>query len=112
MESSLKQKRLFALGVAISSLVMMTATSTAQIRPAETAARGEFLKKLVVAAVERSHHAVRYDPAYVRIPYPGGDVPADTGVCTDEIMRAYRAVGIDLQKDVHEDMEQNFSSYP
>jgi len=55
---------------------------------------------------------VRYDPAYVRIPYLGGDVPADTGVCTDEVIRSYRAVGIDLQKEVHEDMEQNFSAYP
>jgi len=55
---------------------------------------------------------VRYDPAYVRIPYPGGDVPGDTGVCTDEVIRAYRAVGIDLQKEVHEDMEQNFAAYP
>jgi len=55
---------------------------------------------------------VRYDPAYVRIPYPGGDVPADTGVCTDEIIRSFRAVGIDLQKEVHEDMAQNFSAYP
>jgi uncharacterized protein len=62
--------------------------------------------------VERTHYVARYDPAYVRIPYPGGDVPADTGVCTDEVIRAYRAVGIDLQKEVHEDMEQNFSAYP
>jgi uncharacterized protein YijF (DUF1287 family) len=46
------------------------------------------------------------------MPYPGGDVPAGTGVCTDEIIRAYRAVGVDLQKEVHEDMEQNFSAYP
>lgn len=55
---------------------------------------------------------VRYDPAYVRIPYPGGDVPADTGVCTDEVIRSYRAAGVDLQKEVHEDMAQNFSAYP
>jgi len=66
----------------------------------------------VAAAVERTQHAVRYDPAYVRIPYPGGDVPADTGVCTDEVIRAYRAVGVDLQKEVHEDMAANFSAYP
>jgi hypothetical protein len=59
-------------------------------------ARQEFLKKLVAAAEERTHHTVRYDPAYVRIPYPGGDVPADTGVCTDEVIRSYRAVGVDL----------------
>ena len=71
-----------------------------------------FLQKLVAATIERTHHVVRYDPAYVRIPYPGGDVPADTGVCTDEVIRAYRAVGVDLQKEVHEDMVQNFSAYP
>lgn len=71
-----------------------------------------FLQKLVAAAIERTHHTVRYDPAYVRIPYPNGDVPSETGVCTDEIIRAYRAVGIDLQKEVHEDMLRNFSAYP
>jgi len=74
--------------------------------------RQEFLTKLVAAAEERTHHAVRYDGAYVRIPYPGGDVPPDRGVCTDEIIRSYRALGVDLQKEVHEDMEQNFSAYP
>ena len=72
----------------------------------------QFLRRLVDAAIDRTHHSVRYDSAYVRIPYPGGDVPADTGVCTDEVIRAYRAVGVDLQKDVHEDMEHNFSAYP
>ena len=66
---------------------------------------------MVTAATERTNHTVRYDPAYVRIPYPRGDVPADTGVCTDEVIRAYRALGIDLQKEVHEDMVQNFSAY-
>ncbi|HUA60322.1 MAG TPA: DUF1287 domain-containing protein [Verrucomicrobiae bacterium] len=70
------------------------------------------MRKLVAAAIERTHHQVRYDPAYVRIPYPGGDVPPGTGVCTDEIIRSYRAVGVDLQKEVHEDMVQNFSAYP
>lgn len=71
-----------------------------------------FRKRLVAAAVERTHHTVRYISAYVRIPYPGGDVPAETGVCTDEIIRSYRAVGVDLQKEVHIDMVQNFSAYP
>jgi len=74
--------------------------------------RAEFTRRLVAAAVERTHHSVRYVSEYVRIPYPGGDVPADTGVCTDEIIRAYRAVGVDLQKEVHEDMLQNFAAYP
>jgi uncharacterized protein YijF (DUF1287 family) len=74
--------------------------------------RREFTQRLVAAAIERTHHVVRYDPAYVRIPYPGGDVPADTGVCTDEIIRSYRSVGVDLEKEVHEDMVQNFDQYP
>lgn len=74
--------------------------------------RQEFTVRLVAAAIERTHHPVRYVSAYVRIPYPGGDVPADTGVCTDEIIRSYRAVGVDLQKEVHEDMAQNFAAYP
>ncbi len=73
--------------------------------------RDQFLRRLVSAAVERTHHSVQYDPAYVRMPYPGGDVPQDRGVCTDEIIRIYRAVGIDLQKDVHEDMERDFAAY-
>jgi uncharacterized protein len=84
----------------------------AQTGRVEPRAKQEFLRQLVAAAEERSHHAVRYDPAYARIPYPGGDVPGDTGVCTDEVIRTYRAVGIDLQKEVHEDMELNFSAYP
>lgn len=74
--------------------------------------RDEFTRKLVAAAIERTHHSVRYVSEYVRIPYPDGDVPADTGVCTDEIIRSYRAVGVDLQKEVHEDMLQSFSAYP
>jgi uncharacterized protein YijF (DUF1287 family) len=74
--------------------------------------RAEFTERLVAAAVARSRVHVRYDAAYVRIPYPGGDVPANTGTCADEIIRIYRAVGIDLQKQVHEDMSTNFTLYP
>lgn len=84
----------------------------AQSSPSSEARRREFTQRLVAAAIERTHHVVRYDSAYVRIPYPGGDVPADTGVCTDEIIRSYRSVGVDLQKEVHEDMAQNFDLYP
>src|SRR5215831_1098501 len=94
------------------TLLFVQASSIAQTQPASVSAHQEFLKKLVAAAEERTHHTVRYDPAYVRIPYPGGDVPEDTGVCTDEVIRSYRAVGIDLQKEVHEDMEKHFSAYP
>jgi uncharacterized protein YijF (DUF1287 family) len=79
---------------------------------AETTAQREFLQKVAAAAIQRTHHAVRYDPSYVRIPYPGGDVPSNTGVCTDEVIRVYRMLGIDLQKEVHEDMLRNFEAYP
>ena len=55
---------------------------------------------------------VTYDPAYFRLDYPNGDVPSNKGVCTDVVIRVYRKLGIDLQKEVHEDMEQNFDQYP
>jgi uncharacterized protein YijF (DUF1287 family) len=53
-----------------------------------------------------------YDPAYRVIPYPDGDVPLETGVCSDVVIRAYRALGVDLQKEVHQDMSKRFSQYP
>lgn len=71
-----------------------------------------FAERLVEAAVYRATQKVRYDPAYVVLEYPGGDVPAHTGVCTDVVIRSLRAVGIDLQKEVHEDMKRNFYLYP
>ncbi len=65
------------------------------------------------AAQQRTQADVRYDPKYVALTYPGGDVPADTGVCTDVIIRTYRnAFGYDFQKAVHEDMRRNFKAYP
>lgn len=71
-----------------------------------------FFLQLSAAAIERTKHPARYDPAYIAIPYPNGDVPLDIGVCADEIVRTYRALGTDLQKEVHDDMIQAFSSYP
>lgn len=72
----------------------------------------DFYVKLVDKAIEQTKHKVTYDPAYVQIKYPNGDVPLNTGVCTDLVIRAYRGVGIDLQKEVHEDMAKHFSEYP
>ncbi len=69
--------------------------------------------RLVAAAIERTRQSVVYDGAYRRIAYPGGDVPAGVGVCTDVVIRAYRAgLGLDLQQRVHEDMARNFAAYP
>jgi uncharacterized protein YijF (DUF1287 family) len=92
--------------------LLITVDATTQTNIVPSIGSSEFLKRLVAAAMERTHHPVRYDAAYVKIPYPGGDVPADTGVCSDEVVRAYRAVGVDLQKEVHEDMLREFSAYP
>jgi uncharacterized protein YijF (DUF1287 family) len=70
------------------------------------------LERLVAAANERTNHEVEYDGSYFKLDYPNGDVPAGKGVCTDEVIRSYRALGIDLQKEVHEDMQANFARYP
>lgn len=72
----------------------------------------DFYQRLVKATKEIINPSIKYDPSYVRLSYPGGDVPADRGVCTDVVIRAYRKLGIDLQKEVHEDMRANFSLYP
>jgi len=68
--------------------------------------------RISAAALDRTKHHVTYDPAYFSLEYPGGDVPADKGVCTDVVIRTYRKLGVDLQKLVHEDMRKSFSKYP
>lgn len=67
---------------------------------------------LIAASRARIPLGEIYDPSYYSIPYPGGDVPNDRGVCTDVVIRAYRKLGIDFQKIIHEDMASNFSAYP
>jgi uncharacterized protein YijF (DUF1287 family) len=71
-----------------------------------------FEEKLSNAAISIIDKNVIYTPDYVSLKYPNGDVPAKTGVCSDVVIRAYRKLGIDLQKEVHEDMKANFSQYP
>lgn len=70
------------------------------------------LKQIVEAGLEQTDYTFHYDPSYTRINYPGGDVPRERGVCTDVVIRAFRKVGVDLQKEVHEDMKRNFQAYP
>lgn len=72
----------------------------------------DFYQRLSDAALSLTKQNVTYDPSYFSIPYPNGDVPENVGVCTDVVIRAYRKVGIDLQKNVHEDMKANFKLYP
>lgn len=71
-----------------------------------------FYNQLSESALELTRQEVEYDPSYFSIPYPNGDVPPGKGVCTDVVIRAYRKCGIDLQKQVHEDMKKHFSKYP
>jgi uncharacterized protein len=67
---------------------------------------------VVEDAVGQAAYTLSYDPSYVKLDYPGGDVPLDRGVCSDVIVRAFRKAGVDLQKDVHEDMTRAFAAYP
>ncbi|MCD4769390.1 MAG: DUF1287 domain-containing protein [Bacteroidales bacterium] len=76
------------------------------------AGQSDFFSKLSDSALELTRQNVVYDPGYFSIDYPGGDIPGDRGVCTDVVIRAYRKLGIDLQKEVHEDMLSNFDKYP
>lgn len=71
-----------------------------------------FEQRLVAAALERTTQDVTYDGSYFSIAYPGGDVPADRGVCTDVVIRSYRSLGVDLQQLVHEDIAEHFALYP
>lgn len=71
-----------------------------------------FEQQLSDAAISIIDPSIDYDPAYFSIKYPNGDIPKNKGVCTDVIIRTYRKLGIDLQKEVHEDMIDHFSQYP
>lgn len=93
------------------ALDIFNAAQEVPVVPRPTEPNG-FSKKLSAAAIARLNHKVRYDPAYIKMPYPGGDVPPDMGVCTDEVIRSYRTLGIDLQKDVHEEMREHFNAFP
>jgi uncharacterized protein len=108
MRAVLKAKSGWIVLIVLSASALRGDTGTQPVAPAS---HQVFTRRLVAAAIERTHHPVRYVSAYVRIPYPNGDVPADTGVCTDEVIRSYRAAGVDLQKEVHEDMAKNFAAY-
>lgn len=81
-------------------------------KPEPIVKKRSFFDDLSDAAIERTMHNVVYDPKYIRIKYPMGDVPDNIGVCTDVIIRSYRKFGIDLQQLVHEDMRKNFKEYP
>ena len=67
---------------------------------------------LVNAARAQIGVTLIYDPTYRQIAYPMGDVPIERGVCSDVVIRAFRAVGVDLQQELHRDMARHFAAYP
>jgi uncharacterized protein YijF (DUF1287 family) len=99
-------------GCAALACALLLGVPCARAGPALPAGEAAFGPRLAAAALERTRHAVRYDPAYRALAYPGGDVPDDRGVCTDVVIRAYRALGIDLQVDVHEEMGAAWDAFP
>lgn len=97
------RRALLATGLA---LPLLPSVSRAEPAP-------EWTAKLLTAARRQIGVTTSYDPSYVTLDYPGGDVPRSTGVCTDVVIRAYRdAFDVDLQELVHIDMKANFTSYP
>ena len=93
----------FMLVKLLSTILLALLSAGAQASAAAT--------DLVAAARSQVGVTVSYDPRYVRLPYPGGDVPLDSGVCTDVVVRAYRKLGADLQVLVHQDMKQAWDVY-
>jgi len=102
----------FFVGTARAELTQRSRSELVEAARARLPGDHGFATRLANAALDRTRDVVRYEGGYVKIPYPNGDVPAGTGVCTDEVIRAYRSLGIDLQKLVHEDMAANFKLYP
>ena len=100
-----KNMKLFYLFLFLISFV--TTESKGQLKTTQKT----FCCKLSDAAIAIIDPNIIYDPSYFSIKYPNGDIPKNKGVCTDVIIRAYRELGIDLQKEVHEDMKSSFSEY-
>ena len=119
MKSWLCVLALAFVGCGVPKVVSQSAGSAPAARQSPTprarekrSSGSEFFDRLSDAAVERTTFRVRYDPTYYVIDYPNGDVPAEVGVCTDEVIRSYRKVGVDLQREVHEDIKTDFDAYP
>ncbi len=91
-----------------SSIALLVPVSISAQAPSDT----HFYAQLAAAGLARTQHQVRYDGSYYKIDYPKGDVPAHLGVCTDVVIRSYRALGIDLQQRLHEDIKAHFNAYP
>lgn len=94
--------------IAAAALVVALAAGLAAAEPGPRPSG----RLLALAAVRQVGITTVYDPSYVRLSYPNGDVPLGRGVCADVVVRAFRAIGVDLQVEIHEDMRRNFRAYP
>jgi uncharacterized protein YijF (DUF1287 family) len=96
----------------IPAICLMLVCSTAGLAEESPSDLQPDLQRIIHGAYAQVGVTLRYDPSYVSIPFPGGDVPIDRGVCTDVIVRAYRSIGVDLQLLVNQDMRKAFPAYP
>ena len=103
---------LLRAGWSLLVLVLLLAAAAPRLLADGAAPAADPIRRALDSALAQTHTTVTYDAAYVSLAYPGGDVPADRGVCTDVIVRALRAAGVDLQALVHDDMKAHFSAYP
>jgi uncharacterized protein YijF (DUF1287 family) len=95
------------------TVAQLTTPAASKIeKPALALIKSDKIKKMLKSANDQTRSVTGYTQKYYSIPYPNGDVPANTGACTDVVIRSLRAAGVDLQKEVHEDMKSNFSMYP
>ena len=88
--------------VRVSMLVLLVATSLSAAT----------VNEVIDGALAQVGKTRSYDSAYRQLQYPNGDVPLETGVCSDVVVRAFRRAGLDLQQLVHDDMRAHFASYP
>ncbi len=98
--------------VHIPAICLMLVSSSAGLAEEPPSDLQPDLQRIIQSAYAQVGVTLRYDPSYVSIPFPGGDVPIDRGVCTDVIVRAYRSIGVDLQLLVNQDMRKAFPAYP
>lgn len=95
-----------------SPLPKTTQPATETEKPLGSEIASPDIRKVLESAKRQTEITKNYDPNYVVIPYPNGDVPPETGVCSDVVIRAFRNAGVDLQREIHEDMKGNFAVYP
>lgn len=116
------------LAFVIGGMIFLTSTSACASRAGERSSRTKQtpilnltrrpisdvpqIKQAVDSALDQTERTFEYDPSYAKLDYPGGDVPIERGVCADVIVRAFRGAGVDLQREVHEDMSRHFAKYP